>query len=453
MKKVILMPLIVILIMSFAGCGNQVVEKINIPKYDPNKKTDQVVETNSTTTSTNPDDLTEPAFPTATPATEWTMFRRTPDNMGMVDADIKLPLKKGKDEYRFMSFGAPTSNIIYGSPTVTRSNLYFGCQLGFLSCYNFETSEPKWKNSEQFDNGSGPVTSTLAANESMVFFGTGQGNLYAYDLFGDIKMWGFKTGKNISAPPDTQAGDIIGNGLIIGGPKVVGDKIYFGSFDGKIYCLKAKDGKEIWNFPTKSKIYASPAIADNKLYFSNFGGQIICLSADSGKEIWTTALPKGTLGSPIVFGSRLWVGCKNSKLYCLNTNNGKILWDYQAPDNDFGIESCPIIDEKYVYGTTAGGVTFALDRKTGEQLWQSQTSKTSLLADPLIVRDYLICADKDGVLYIIDKKTGKDLDKYYTNTVSTVGSANRCIGSSPIIIGNEIIFSSYDSNVYIVRGQ
>jgi hypothetical protein len=65
----------------------------------------------------------------------------------------------------------------------------------------------------------------------------------------------------------------------------------------------------------------------------------------------------------------------------------------------------------------------------------------------------MICGDKDGVLYIVDKKTGKTLDSYYTNTVSTVGADNRCIGSSPIIIGNEIIFSSYDSNVYIVSGQ
>ena len=452
MKKTILMSLVAILVASFTGCGNQVVEKINIPKFDPEKKNDQIAKT-STTTTTNTIDPTEPAFPKATPATEWTMFRRTPDNMGIVDADIKLPLKKGKDEYRYVSFGAPTENKIYGSPVVIKDKLYFGCQLGYLSCNKFDTSEPVWKNSEQFDNGLGAVTSTLAANDSLVFFGTGQGNFYAYDLYGDIKIWSFKTGKNISAPPNTDPKNPIVNGLVVGGPKIVGDKIYFGSWDGKMYCLDANKGKEIWSYATKSKVYASPAIVDNKLYFSNFGGEIICLDTGSGKEIWKTKLPRGTLSSPVVFGSRLWVGCKDSKLYCLNTSNGETLWDYQAPDNDFGIESCPIIDEENVYGTTAGGNTFALDRKTGKQIWQAQTSKTSLLADPLIVRDYLICADYDGVLYVIDKKTGKDLDKYYTNTVSTVGSANRCISSSPLIIGNEIVFSSYDSNVYIVRGQ
>lgn len=450
MKKTILMSLITILLTSFVGCGTQVVEKINIPKYDPNKKNEQVTDPKTTS---NPNDLSEPTFPKATPATEWTMFRRTPDNLGVVDADIKLPLKKGKDEYRYMSFGAPTANAIYGSPVVVKDKLYFGCQLGYLSCNKFATSEPVWKNAEQFDDGLGPVTSTLTTNSNMIFFGTGQGILYAYDLYGDIKIWSFKTGKNISAPPNLDAKSVINNGLIMGGPKVVGDKLYFGSWDGKMYCLDANKGKEIWNYPTKSKIYASPAIVDDKLYFSNFGGEIMCLDADTGKEIWKTKLPKGTLSSPIVFGSRLWVGCKNSKLYCLNANNGKTLWDYQAPDNDFGIESCPIIDETYVYGTTAGGFTFALDRKTGKQAWQVQTSKTSLLADPLIVRSYLICADKDGIMYVVDKKTGKELDKFVSSAVSTVGAENRCIGSSPIIIGNEIIFSSYDSNVYIVRGQ
>lgn len=450
MKKELLTLAAIIIAVSFTGCGSPKVETISIPKFDPNKKTETV---GQTPTNTNPDILAEPAFPKATPATEWTMFRRTPDNMGLVDADIKLPLKKGKTEYRFMSFGAPTTNKIYGSPVVLKNKLYFGCQLGYLSCYKFDTAEPVWKNADQFDDGLGPVTSTLAANDSMVFFGTGQGNLYAYDLYGDIKIWSFKTGKNISTPPNTDEHNVVNNGLIIGGPKVVGDRIYFGSFDGKVYCLDTKKGKEIWNFATKSKIYASPAIVDERLYFSNFKGQIYCLDANTGKEIWNASLPKGTLSSPVVFGSRLWVGCKDSKLYCLNSNNGKILWSYQASINDFGIESCPVIDEKNVYGTTAGGVTFALDRLNGNKIWQTQTSKTSLLADPLIVRDYLVCADQDGALFIVDKKTGKTLDTYYTNTVSTVGSDNRCIGSSPIIIGNEIIFGSYDSNVYIIRGQ
>ncbi len=453
MKKLFVVLMVAFLVASVAGCGQQATESVKIPKYDPNKTVanDQPPTNNGAKDSSSVD---EPAFPKATPATEWTMFRRTPDNMGVVDADIKLPLKKEKDQYRFISFGSPTSNIIYGSPAVTKGKLYFGCQLGFLSCYKFDTAEPVWKNSEQLDSGLGAVVTTaLAADENMVFFGTAKGNLYAYDLYGDIKMWSFKTGNNISAPPNTESTKAIYNGLVLGGPKVVDGNIYFGSWDGKMYCLEAKTGKEIWNFQTKSKIYSSPAISDGKLYFANFGGDIFCLDINTGKEIWDTKLPKGTLSSPVVFGKRLWVGCKDSKMYCINTNDGKTLWSYQAPDNDFGIESCPIIDEKNVYGTTAGGITFALDRKTGKEIWKSQTSTTSLLADPLVVRNYLVCADMDGILYIVDKNNGKELDKFVTSKVSTTSSSDRRIGSSPIIIGNEIVFSCYDSNVYIVSGQ
>jgi outer membrane protein assembly factor BamB len=450
MKRIPLALLALILAMSFAGCGKEETETVKIPKYDPNKKVETEAITDTTTTAS----MDEPAFPAATPATEWMMFRRTPDNLGLVDADIKLPLKKGKDEYRFVSFGSPTSNIIYGSPAIFKNKLYFGCQLGFLSCYKFDTGEPVWKTAQQLDEGLGAiVTNAMTANESMVYFGTATGNLYAYDQYGDIKMWSFKTGANISPPPNTDPKSAINNGLILGGPKIVNNRIYFGSWDGKVYCLDAKDGKEIWNFATKSKIYASPAISNNRLYFSNFGGQIFCLNLETGKEIWNVKLPKGTLSSPVVFGPRLWVGCKDSKLYCINTNDGKVLWSYQAPDNDYGIESCPVIDEKNVYGTTAGGATFALDRKTGKKVWSMQTSKTSLLADPLIVRNHMICADQEGNVYILDKNTGKELDKFITSSVSTVGSTDRRIGSSPIIIGNEIIFSCYDSSIYIIKGQ
>lgn len=454
MKKLFVVLTAVFMVASVAGCGQQDTESVKIPKYDPGKtSTDgQPVTNNGVKDPVSTVD--EPAFPKATQATEWKMFRRTPDNMGVVDADIKLPLKKGKDQYRFVSFGSPTSNIIYGSPVVLSNKIYFGCQLGFLSCDKFDTTEPVWKNAQQLDDGYGAiVTTSLTASDSMVYFGTAKGNFYAYDLYGDIKMWSFKTGNNISMPPNTDPKKAIYNGLVLGGAKIVDKNIFFGSWDGKMYCLEAKTGKEVWNFPTKFKIYSSPAISNNRLYFSNFGGEIYCLDSNTGKEIWKTKLPKGTLSSPLVFGKRLWVGCKDSKLYCINVNDGKTLWSYQAPDNDFGIESCPIIDETRVYSTTASGVTFALDRKTGKEVWKSQICKSSLLADPLVVRGYLVCADQDGNLYIIDKNTGKELDKFVTSSVSTTGSSDRRIGSSPIIIGNEIVFSCYDSNVYIVSGQ
>ena len=443
MKKLFAVFASILLVVLASGCGSdQVAETVDIPKYDPNKKPEVTTSAtdngNQTATDTN---LDEPTFPKATPATEWTMVRRTPDNMAVVDAEIKLPLKKKKDDVRFISFGAPRKNEIWGSPVVKKGRLYFGCEIGYLSCNKFDTGEPVWRNEKPIEQ----ICSSFAVNDSMVFFGV-TGVLYAYDLYADIQVWKFETGPNILPPAGVKSDNPVLKGVITDGPKIVDDNIYFGSWDGKVYCLECKTGKMVWNFQTKGKIYGT-AVSNGKVYLSNSKGEIISLDATTGKQIWSIKLPKGSISSPVVFGSRLWVGCKDSKLYCLSTKDGKVLWSYQAPNNDFGIECCPAIDEKNVYCTTAGGVAFALDRKTGKEIWSKQTSKVSLHADPLVVRNQLICADLDGGLFILDKNSGKVLDTY-----NTTGN-NPSIKGAPIVIGNQLVFSCYDSNIYIMSGQ
>lgn len=442
MKKLFVVLMAVFMVASVAGCGQQATESVKIPKYDPGKtSTDgQPVTNNGVKDPVSTVD--EPEFPKATPATEWTMFRRTPDNMGVVDADIKLPLKKGKDQYRIIPFGAPQSNPIYGTPVVKNGRIYFGTHIGYVSCNKFDTGEPIWKNQEPVD----PILSSFAATDKRVFFGTARGHFYSYDYLADIKLWSFKTGDNISAPPG-ETKETVKQGRIVDGPKIVGDKIYFGAWDGNMYCLDTESGKVVWTFKTTSKIYASPAISDGKLYFTNFKGEVYCLDLEKGAQVWKIALPKGTISSPVVFGSRLWVGCRDSKLYCLSVKDGKTLWSYQAPDVEFGIECCPVIDETNVYFGTTGGYTCALNRKTGKEIWKAKTAEAGLHSDPLVVRNMLIFGDLKGNLFVIDKKSGKTLDSFLAT------GSNPVIWASPLIIGNSIIFSCYDSNVYIVSGQ
>ena len=165
--------LIMLVFFFCAGCGCN--ETTRIVKVDDSGNNKSAADGQNETTNNAPpvkvDPFAEKPFPKAEPVKEWFMFKGTPDNLGLVDADIKLPLGKKYDEknkkaveYRWVSFSAPNMNRLLGNPAVVRNRIYFGCEMGFISCFDFITGEPKWRNGDQIK----PIITPIAANDYVV---------------------------------------------------------------------------------------------------------------------------------------------------------------------------------------------------------------------------------------------------------------------------------------------
>jgi len=63
--------------------------------------------------------------------------------------------------------------------------------------------------------------------------------------------------------------------------------VYFGStVDSKIYALEAASGKQRWIFFTEGPVRCAPTIWKNRIYFGSDDGFVYCLGARNGKLIW-----------------------------------------------------------------------------------------------------------------------------------------------------------------------
>jgi len=62
---------------------------------------------------------------------------------------------------------------------------------------------------------------------------------------------------------------------------------YFGSsVDNKVYSLDISTGKEKWTFFAEGPVRFSPTVYNNRVYFGSDDGYVYCLKAKSGKLVW-----------------------------------------------------------------------------------------------------------------------------------------------------------------------
>jgi outer membrane protein assembly factor BamB len=84
-------------------------------------------------------------------------------------------------------------------------------------------------------------------------------------------------------------------GAIYSSPVIYQSLVYFGSYDGKLYALKTDTGDGFWAFDTGAQIYASPLLTNGAVYFGTETGRFfIASSALSGEKNWAV-----DFGAPI----------------------------------------------------------------------------------------------------------------------------------------------------------
>ncbi|MBW2142151.1 MAG: PQQ-binding-like beta-propeller repeat protein, partial [Deltaproteobacteria bacterium] len=80
---------------------------------------------------------------------------------------------------------------------------------------------------------------------------------YARDALEGKPLWEFRTRSRISASP-----------------LVLGDKVYFGAMDGKLYALNRHEGELDWKLSLKAPVKLSPVYAANLLFMRTEDGKL-----------------------------------------------------------------------------------------------------------------------------------------------------------------------------------
>ncbi len=408
------------------------------------------------------------------------MFRGNLQHTGVYEASGVPPF--GKIKWKFHTAGR-----VISSPAVANGMVYAGSTDGNLYAVDLESGVQKWKFETKVR-----ITSSPAVSGGVVYFGSYDGKFYALDAVSGQFKWKFQTAgerrfaaKHIhgTQPATETMPDPFD--FYLSSPAVWNGTVYFGSGDGDIYALDAGTGTVKWKFQTGDVVHASPAIADGALFIGSWDSFFYALDAATGKEKWRFKTGEdheisnqvGIQSSAAVMDGIVYFGCRDSNFYALDAATGEKQWVFNNKGS--WVITSPAVQNGTVYFATSDSAMFyALDAKSGAPVF-SLKFKWPMFSSPAIAANMLYMGTHEGKLIAINLKTQKPAwefqtdgsrkngptltkpdgtpnydvaftEDFYDDMVAGVSKmqATGAILSSPVVIGNMIYVGSTDGYLY-----
>jgi eukaryotic-like serine/threonine-protein kinase len=191
---------------------------------------------------------------------------------GSGDTNIySLDLASGKLKWKFK-----TGDVVHASPAIAGGVLFVGSWDSYFYALNAATGAEKWKfkTGEDHDiyNQVG-IQASAAVMDGVVYFGCRDSNFYAVDASSGKQLWAFSNHGS----------------WVIGSAAVRDGKVYFATSDsGKFYELDGKSGAEVFSLDFKHwPMFSSPALVGDEVYFGSHQGRLYSIDLKERKIGWT----------------------------------------------------------------------------------------------------------------------------------------------------------------------
>lgn len=245
----------------------------------------------------------------------------------------------------------------------------------------------------------------------------------------------------------------------------------------RFYSFEKKSGRPIWAGGTglrpSDSCFSTPFLAwqgGKRVFYTGTGdGHVACFNARTGQCLWRYRVTLGGVNSSVVAQDGLLVATHNQE----NVDSSEIgrifalkLDAVAAPDpaapktppvlpksaevwrRSMGaLSSSPVVHEGVVYQTVESGELYALELKTGKDLWSLKLGIEQQHASPLYADGKLYVPIKSGEFFIVEAsaKEGKKLCE--------VKLDGECVGAPAAWNGKVYVFSTEKLYCFGTKGD
>lgn len=311
-----------------------------------------------------------------------------------------------------------------GSGIAIRKDLVFAANTqGQIYALNQKTGKPVWA----FQTG-GKIYSTPEVSGDFVVAGSSDNNIYCLWASTGKLAWKYATPKAVLASP------VIKN-----------KRVFIGGSDGHFRSFDLKTGKLIWDFAqVKGFVVTKPLIYNGAIFFGCWANDFYALDMKTGQQLWkwnngaSNRMFSPAACYPVAANGRIFIVAPDRYMTALNAQTGKVIWRKQMPGTRVRESMGLSRDKSLVYVKTMDGQLKGISTSADsmEIKWISKLQLPYELAPSAILesKGVVYVPSHSGLVSAIDRKSGNVLWQYkisngLVNPISAAGK-NRIIVSS-----------------------
>lgn len=350
------------------------------------------------------------------PAQQTSFFRANLQHSGEYEA-------AGVHQLHGVQWSFATDGQLIASPAIAGDQIYAASTAGTLYALDRHSGKCLWKYAVK-----GRITSTPAIVNGIVYFAAYDGFFYALKATDGALLWKHAShGERRFAAPNLHGMQPAAESHpdpwdnYLSSPAVWQNIVYFGSGDGNIYALRANDGAMLWQFKTGNVVHASPAIADGMLFIGSWDCNFYALDALTGKEKWHYQTghdaenhnQEGIQSSAAIVDGIVYFGSRDSHLYALDEWTGAVRW-INSTDYSWVLASPAVSHGIVYYPTSDSSKLIAAEAKSGKILYSIGFDGWPIFSSPAVADSMLYIGSTQGSLSAIDLKQKQIVWTYQT---------------------------------------
>lgn len=311
--------------------------------------------------------------------------------------------------------------------------------------------------------GGGYYQSKPTAADGKIFIGTPSRFIYAMDAETGKEIWKYEIGAAISGAPvfdnnkiyigqqggeddfyclDANTGKLIwkqNTGWVWGSAAVSDGLVFVPGIDGYVNCLDAHNGSIIWRFRTDKSVCSEPLIIGEHVYFGSWDSFLYKFEKKTGKLVWK--LPKGGSDSGVAIGFDGKLIIPHAGMSCFDQETSELIWKPELSGRIKGsLNGTPAYHDKQLFISTWAGQLFALDTETQKINWLME-GVAGITAAVVGNNGHVYCGARNNPYFYALKEKGNGDGS--TETVFRIRLANALLESTPALYrGRAYILSS-----------
>jgi outer membrane protein assembly factor BamB len=179
-------------------------------------------------------------------------------------------------------------------------------------------------------------------------------------------------------------------------PLVASGRVYFGTEDGTVYALRARDGAVRWRYKASGAVKGGLALDQGRLFFGDYGGHVQAIRQRDGSLIWKTSSAGTAFGlkagnfysTPAVAYGRVYIGSLDGFVYSFAASSGKLAWRHKTGGYVYSspaVASVPGVGPTVYIGSYDGRL-YAFDARSGSVRW-AHNAGGKISGGPVVVGD------------------------------------------------------------------